>query len=512
MNRAITLPLIRHLILGAALLLTACSRPAPPAAEKPAAPPATAARELMALAQATPGQFQPVPLPDPKIPGYKFPETEDTIVNWTKTNNFDAMNLHAWGIWTALNQITDQTFDNQKLRVFETWYDPTDLASAPTITALEPLLRQPRRLQIPRQFEHGGAHRLTAAADMIGSPAVQVLVKYDPTASQHILANSLFSSAKLTTLLNTDHKPSVPDFPVTAVSLKPVFVTLSASTLKQGRYFQLKAWPGPPPMTFNKTDGLWHSVPFPQSQWGQCVWIDTQGTAQSPGTTVDRTCAADGSSRTVASTYGIDEFIHFRVTAANADLINAQTKQLALTSAPKAVAGDYAVLVAMHVTSREITRWTWQTFWWSYNADQPAAPSSDAIAQARPAQLTLPASHYTHCVGYDELTPPQPASGGRNQGDSLYCYNPYLEAPFDASVLPDSQPGMTKIKGQPVKTANDVGVQTNCMSCHEQANFNPNNVKPAPDYTGDRYVDLTGPAFNGVLKVDFLWSIPGNAK
>jgi len=65
--------------------------------------------------------------------------------------------------------------------------------------------------------------------------------------------------------------------------------------------------------------------------------------------------------------------------------------------------------------------------------------------------------------------------------------------------------------GKPVKTPNDVGAQTNCMSCHGQANWNPNNVANAPDYTGDRYIDMNSPQFKGTLKVDFLWSIPGNA-
>jgi hypothetical protein len=74
--------------------------------------------------------------------------------------------------------------------------------------------------------------------------------------------------------------------------------------------------------------------------------------------------------------------------------------------------------------------------------------------------------------------------------------------------LPDSIPG--KYKGQTV--ANNVGVQTNCMSCHAAANFNPKNLTTAPNYSGDRYLGLNDPRFKGTLQVDFLWSIPGNAK
>jgi hypothetical protein len=50
------------------------------------------------------------------------------------------------------------------------------------------------------------------------------------------------------------------------------------------------------------------------------------------------------------------------------------------------------------------------------------------------------------------------------------------------------------------------------MSCHGAANYNPKNLSTAPDYSGDRYISLTDPRFDGTLKVDFLWSIPGNAK
>ena len=60
----------------------------------------------------------------------------------------------------------------------------------------------------------------------------------------------------------------------------------------------------------------------------------------------------------------------------------------------------------------------------------------------------------------------------------------------------------------------DVGIQTNCMSCHAFANFNPRDprVKNPVAYTGDRHVDLDHPVFAGKLKVDFLWSIPANAE
>jgi formate-dependent nitrite reductase cytochrome c552 subunit len=107
------------------------------------------------------------------------------------------------------------------------------------------------------------------------------------------------------------------------------------------------------------------------------------------------------------------------------------------------------------------------------------------------------------------LQPAQPNTGGSNTGESVYCYSPWLEAPFSTNIVPASEPGT--FNGQ--WAANNVGVQTNCMSCHGMASFAMNNTPDLTQtlYTADRYVDLEGPQFDGNLTVDFLWSIPGSA-
>ncbi|MEA2236320.1 MAG: hypothetical protein QOC81_1044 [Thermoanaerobaculia bacterium] len=456
---------------------------------------APAAPSAAALASG-PSTFNPVPLPDPHIPGYTFPEPEPTIIDWTKTNNQKAINLHAWGIWTALTQETTEHFAEQKLRVFETWADPDDLQAANmTMAALPTMPRLAHRMKRPRQFEHGAA-----AATSMGEQTVLAFVKYDPTGASHITTNKLLSSTALTAL-RTAGKPAVPDFPNTALTLKPVFQTLAGSTVGGGRYYQQATWPGSPQLTLNPKDNLYHSIPFPQNLWKQCVWIDVQVKGKGTGTgAVDTTCAADGSSRTDANTYGVDQFIRFQLTKAEADLENAQGQT------PPAKAGDFSVLLAMHVTSREITRWTWETFWWVPNPDSPTAPSSPAIAADRPAQLQGAPRNYAHCTAYDMENPATPLVGGNNNGDSIYCFNPYLEAPFTPHTLASSIPGNTTLNGKTVKTANNVGAQTNCMSCHAQANWNPPVNHSL--YTGDQYIAMDAPQFKGNLKVDFLWSLP----
>ena len=106
------------------------------------------------------------------------------------------------------------------------------------------------------------------------------------------------------------------------------------------------------------------------------------------------------------------------------------------------------------------------------------------------------------------VSPPQPNTGGQNVGESIYAYNPWLEAGFGPGNLPSSQPGT--YKGRPV--ANNVGVQTNCMSCHAQACYSTTGSQDPSLYTGDQYIDLGGSQFQGKLRVDFLWSLPDLAR
>ena len=456
------------------------------------------------------GGIKPVPFPDVDVEGFQFPERSDVINQWlldlagggeeaaAATKN---IHLHAWGIWTGLTQATDQVHNDQKLLVFETWLTPGDIQSGARVGADS--MRNPRPLQRLRQFGGHGNAKADFGPGAAALPAVSTVVgfvKYDPTAASHIVQNDLFSADVLTTLLDAG-EDEIPTFPMTAIALKPVFQAMPSGQLVDGRYYQLSTWPGPP-----GTTPPGPPVPFGQDAWHACVWIDVKNQGQGDGS-VDTKCAKDGSSRTPQSTYNVSDFINFQASAADAKAYNEQQVQGGSPN-PNMRAGDYFALVGMHVTSREITRWTWQTFWWAANPDEPHFPSSKAIAAVRPKQLQGAPRHYAAAVGYSMVVPVQPVTGGENVGNSVYAYNPYLEAPFPPQVLPDSVPGT--YEGRVV--ANTVGIHTNCMSCHGRANYNPNNLSWAPNYTGDRYVDLNDPRFRGTLRVDFLWSIPGNVQ
>jgi hypothetical protein len=352
-----------------------------------------------------------------------------------------------------------------------------------SVLALQSLPRQRSALRNFVQFSHG-VDPSAAATD--GSETVFGYVKFDPTAAAHLLTQNLLSAATLNQLMQGGAQ-QIPVFPNTSLTLKSAFQIITAQTLVEGRYYRLTGWPGPP-----QTPQAWGPA-----QWPGVVWIDIGGGGSGAGQ-VDMVASADGSSRTAATTYPVSSMINHRLSALEAQEFNqGQPGQ-------NVAAGDYAVLVAMHVAGREIARWTWQTFWWTPTPGNPQYPSSAAIAALRPAMLTGPTRMYAMSLGYDMITPGQPNVGGQNAGLGLYVYNPYLEARFGPSNLPDSLPG-TDPFGRPA--SNNVGVECNCMSCHMRANYNPSNLESAPKYSGSRYTDMNDRQFAGTLQVDLLWSI-----
>lgn len=448
----------------------------------------------------------PEPLPNPGIPGFRFPESEATLTRWIMEMNRGAsaetvdaatvkIHLHGWGLWTALTANSRQFSAGQRLRVFETWLTADELTgnSAWRNIAWRPTPRRRARLtplnELRRPAEAAALPQSVAPESQIDR--VMGFTKYDPNAADHIVRQDLLKLSTLDTLLQAGVQ-QIPPFPASALVVKPVFQVVTSRALVESRYYLLKTWSGPPDVP----------QPWGPSQWPAGIWIDLWGQGNGDGA-VDPEPAIDGSTRTEETTYPLANFIHYQLSNADAVALN-QAKP-----GTGASAGDYAILVAMHVAGRETARWTWQTFWWTPTPEDPREPSSAAIARQRPPQLRGAPRHYAMALAYTLLSPDQPYVGGENIGTAVYAYNPYIEARFAAADLPDSRPGFDPA-GHPA--ANNVGVQTNCMSCHLQATYNPRRLPTAPRFAGSRYVDLGAAEFTGTLQVDFLWSLPRHAK
>lgn len=482
--------------------------------------PAAMAAALISLGQGA--AAEPVPLPNPQIPGYTFPQDEATLMGWINNPtpaNIHAIHLHGWGLWASLTTPSSQTeYGLPNVPVYLTWLSPAEIialgnkpaansaeAAAKSAPAARTLVLGPphqfRRIPAPQQPENKLRNFSLAASAATPAQArdtsVFETVAYDPQAQAFAQANNLFSAAKLTSIYAAGNA-AIPNFPVTAVTIKPVYKVVSKANMINGSIYVMPAWPGTPDASTVK-----QNVGFPEKLWPGCVYIDVKNTGPSKANGVDAKCTGP----TAATTFGLGDFISYPVTSAN------MVQFKGLTGDNTLAVGDYLILMAMHVTSREITEWTWQTFFWTPNPAQAPLPSSKAAVAARPAQLKGPAAHYAMSIAYQMVAPNQPITGGKSVGQPVIGFNPYLEAGFPAGTFTPPPPvnvGITDLKTKKVWTGT-LGIQSNCMTCHSLASF-PVNGSKGLGYATDFYISRSDPMFKNNLQTDFLWSIPDNAK
>lgn len=430
-----------------------------------------------------------LPKPDPN---FVFPQSETLLNQWIYGGDLNQIYRHGWGIWSGLTQQVG-TIDGTAVRAFQTWTVPSNIIfrSAPVNASLKavatPLKRPGLELSVPRQFGHGQKPKVkatnikaVAAAAATGAPDTNIFVSvaYNPPGAEHAIANRLFYESTLQQYMKNGYT-EIPNFPNNSITIKPVYKIIS-KTVANGIY-AFPGWPGPNPPDPKKG--------FDESIWNSCVYVDINTPSGAGGNSNDPGCK----NRTAASTFYLNNFIHNKVSADDAAYL---TNQLGITVSQ----GDYAILVGMHVTTREDKVWTWQTFWWSASADQPFAPSSATIASARPlSYLDEAARHYAMSVAYYTVAPPQPITGGKNEGSAVYGYNPYLEAGFGPDTFGISRP----INGT---VNNTTGIQTNCMTCHNMAAYVP-KPKTGMPYATDFYMSIDDPVFAGTLRTDFSWTI-----
>ena len=464
-------------IVGLLLVSLACGDRSPEEEPPPAAEPE---------AEADAG-VNPVPFPA----GFNVPTDRTTIEDWVfaSPQNTEAMFGHAWDIWNGMFQPSgeyqQQPDGRRELVVFETWASDVDVFDS-GVTSLEQLAsampaRNVKPFHVPRQLNHPAFAE--AAPPDTDPEQVLAFVKYDPVAASHIVTQG-YNRASTLNEIQASWPSGTPvldrqidEFEPASIAIKPVWYLV-----KQTGLTVFPVWPGPPSPAKS----------FGPGDWDTCVLVDP--TNQGGGGTQQGDCNGTQKDLPVVN---LDQFHFQQLTAEEAaDILELQPTGDDLKGAAE---GDYTILVAMHVTSKELQRWTWQTFWWTTDPDAPDAPSSAEAAAARPANLPGAASHYATCTAYSMVVPAQPITGGTNLCEQvtdpgcLFCFNPYLEAGFGPSTVgPDRY-----------------GIQTNCMSCHAGAPWPPS--APVPTYVADQYVDLGGSEFSEVTKLDFLWSLQ-NAK
>jgi hypothetical protein len=436
---------------------------------------------------------KPMPLPA-VVPGFKFPEDSNLIYTWLKNEDMGSIYKHAWGIWAGLTAPSGEVYQGDSLLIYETWLGISDMRAMMVAGNTQGgcdgnLFKKGRTgLALPHQFAKNRMH----SRKMMGRYKKEsidsalgfwVAVAYDPSAACYATKNQIFKESVLKSYEKAGQISEIPAFPADGMTLKPTYFVAK----KTDGLVRIPVWPGP-----NARDGG-----FPDSLWNAVVYADVHN-KQQPGKKVKPAMPADKNPDDIAAaTCNLSDFIYFNIDASMAQYMNAQDS----TQGINAAAGDISILVAMHVGSKEISNWTWQSFYWAPDPSNPFDPSSTQAVSLRPA-LHGAAAHYAAVAAYNMVWPNQPISGGTNTGAKpIFGYNPYLEAVFSGTG-PDSsfQLPSALLHGP------QVGVQTNCMSCHALATYNSN-----PNYsyyTTDQYIDMSDKKlFNGKVKLDFAWSI-----
>ncbi len=412
------------------------------------------------------------------IDSYEYPSDSITINKWIANDNFKAMYKHGWYIWQHLTNI-DTT--NQKLR-YQTWSSPAQIIDK---------LKQPiknKKTEIlfekPHQLSHHNPELITDDLSIV------VTVGYNKASEKYAIDNKIFYLSSLKGMQEGNYS-SIPEFPSNAINIKPVYKIITSDKIYDGIY-TMDSWNGP----------KYYDDGYPQTKWKSCIHVNINENKSNPNGNLDYDC----NNVNEENMFYLNDFIHYKISKKQAKSYNTQIKK----GAEKAKEGDIALLVAMHVTTKEIKRWTWQTYWWSPTPLVPKTPSSNAIASSKNGiKLQGAASHYAMAVAYSMITPSQPYINGKNEGSPLIAFNPYLEAHFGKKTFSGTN---SYVMNNGKKIATDLGVSSNCMSCHiaaavdtkKSSNFN------GPKYQGDKYISYKDSIFKNRLMLDFAWSIQGN--
>jgi len=392
---------------------------------------------------------------------FKF-QSKATINGWIAADDSKAITGHAWELWAAVTALTNQELNGQKMPVFETWWSADEALLPPVkgVAASKGVLRFRR----PVQLEHAEKAK-RQQAEILPNRPFQILfdnVKYNDEIKQFIVENKYYDHDVLNktngawpkTTPIADRK--LKDFPDTSIMLKPVFRLVSGTAVTILPY-----WAGPANSTSPSTPG--------PDTWTRKMVVVPPSISLDPMKIPVREAGED------LPQFSVNDFFNVKLTKDEAALLG-----------PKVKEGDYMLLVGMHLSSREIDNWTWQTVWWSR--------TKPMIAESARARVKPPFDHYQIAVGYSFMTGHD--NKGQDNPDSLptVYYNPYLETQFDNSVC--VKPGQ-------------LGIESNCMSCHRCAAWpatTPDNQNPT--YVANGLIDPADPdLFGKKTKTDFLWGI-----
>ncbi len=541
-------------LLAAALTLAciaACSRreaPPPPAAETPPAPAAALACDTATT-----------PPPDSNFPaGFDYPQQ---TASWVTAREGDRMRTHGWCLFAGLNQQAQANAEfnwqawKTSTQVFPYQYNPWPLqgggltqrpASLNAKNAANASTAGPNPINIPNP----PVYPLNAA--ILGNPAYKQClmpagcttncalrdgesfenngdimvagVIYNDAAAANIQSSSLFDAGVLNSelpLQPTDRSNSIGLFPPASIVLKTMMWPVA-----RGGFTVLPVWDWEAHLPGSADDGKYAGYEM-KAMWTRAVAITDlpnptpppavkflHGVLNSDGTplgpnTYDNTHQTSPPAFTVAS---VRDFYHRQYQQADLDALSACDRAILDASAywtyDRAFeAGDYLVLMATHILTKEQPDWTFQSVWW--HPDAKACPDSLRFCGDRPTNLAdTTFQNYmlttTYGQAQKQTNPPKDnyyAPAGTLGAVWPVAYNPYIEL---AAAHP---------------------ITTNCMNCHHRAAWPPRAELDKPDEgRTSAYLQAAPPnpnalelfdsgnqVFNGLLMLDSMWAVSDRA-
>ena len=373
---------------------------------------------------------------------------------------------HVWSVWL---QLTGTQAEQSEPR-FASWYGE-DQVFDDADTA-----RVPRGI---RGFTRGSAARAAPASNEVeashsADAPMLTYTLYNAAAYEHIRSHRLYSRAALDLL----QAAGPADDAVAGNRSVPAFPTQSV-VMKTGW------WPVAHDSAFTALP-VWDPRDNPPRRGGNgyLTWPRVVAVDPTDRSLPQSSASVEFAGRTFTHAHRVNLQEFYRIVvddelAASAMRDPDTQKAVSIALGRPLRAGDYLVLVAVNLATREIGDWVWAAFWWHDR------PDLGAFAANRPIELRGEWRNYLMQAAFDDASPRS------DEGEPHICFNPWLEARF-----PEGGHGG--------------GTSSNCLSCHRRASYPLIGFLPVtrgdPDLNGD-------PAYaSGRLRTSFLWALTLHAK
>jgi len=519
-----------------ALVLFSCQPKEPPKEEGEEEP-----EELVDLT-CRPDYFSMQPFPT----STNFPLSEATLNTMVENREGHAIRAHGWELFAGLMDTVKSKRD-QEVWLWRTWPTASQAFDAeetdPIKTSGGTKRQEDSFLFAASQQQNSEKVNLTPPAYRVPSSVCSIIGKdstiaagcevpengcqfqnngdiliagviYNKTAFDHIRNNEIYDWENLASLWTNTYKDTkwqdreIPTFPNTSFALKPMLWPVKQSGYTPLPIFPLDCYDG----TMG-CDSLNRKVTYSgfevQRVWKNAVAISPD--ISKKGTTLDQISFLYDvyTDKTYQQQIGpvqyqnvevhtLDEFYHWQVSKEEWKAMSAVDKAIISQSSYWAYGedfqpGDYLVLVAMHVMTKELPTWTFQSFWWDNTTQaQGSKFASQRDTVTSPPMPTAYASYLmTSTYGMNAKRV--------NPAEWPVAFNPYIEL---AAAHP---------------------IQTNCRNCHQRAAFPNPSQKEALGASIENYATYLLPnagdpntldtlnfenaVFDSLLLVDFLWSI-----